>query len=127
MNKVILMGRLTGDPAMRTTAGATPVDVATYTLAVSRRFKRDGSPDADFINCIAFGRDAEFANKYLTKGSQILVVGHIQNSSYTNKENQKVYRTDIVVDEHYFTGSKKDTGTASSSAANNEPDELPFN
>ena len=103
MNKVILCGRLTKDPEVRQGNST----VARYTLAVDRRFKKDGEPDADFINCIAFGKNAEFVEKYLNKGTKIAVVGRIQTGSYTNKEGQKVYTTDIVVEEHEFVESKK--------------------
>lgn len=104
MNKVILCGRCTRDVEIR--QGNTTV--ARYTLAVDRRFKKDGEPDADFINCIAFGKSAEFAEKYLRKGTKIAVVGRIQTGSYTNKEGQKVYTTDIVVEEHEFVESRKE-------------------
>ena len=88
MNKIILMGRLTRDPEVRTGNGST---VARYTLAVDRRFKRDGDPDADFFNCTAFGKGAEFAEKYLKQGTKIAITGRIQSDNYTNKDGQKVY------------------------------------
>ena len=106
MNKVILMGRLTKDPEVRYSQGEKPMAIARYTLAVDRKFKRDGEPNADFINCIAFGKNGEFAEKYLHKGIKIAVVGRIQTGSYTNKDGQKVYTTDVVVEEHEFAESK---------------------
>ena len=91
MNKVIEIGRLTKDPEVRYSQGANATALARYTLAVDRRFKRDGEQNADFINCIAFGKNAEFAEKYLHKGVKIAIVGRIQTGSYTNKDGQKVY------------------------------------
>lgn len=106
MNKVILMGRLTKDPEVRYSQGNNTMAVVRYTLAVERKFKRDGEPNADFINCIAFGKNGEFAEKYLHKGIKIAVVGRIQTGSYTNKDGVKVYTTDVVVEEHEFAESK---------------------
>ena len=106
MNKVILMGRLTREPDVRYSQGANPTAVAKYSLAVPRKYKQDGQPDCDFINCIAFGKLGEFAEKYLRKGTKIAVVGRIQTGSYTNKEGQKVYTTDVVVEEQEFAESK---------------------
>ena len=105
MNKVILIGRLTRDPDIRYTADSTAI--ARYTLAVDRRFKRDGEAAADFIGCVAFGKNAEFAEKYLRKGTKIAVVGRIQTGSYTNREGAKVYTTDVIVEEQEFAESKK--------------------
>ena len=96
MNKVILMGRLTRDPDIRYSQGENSMAIARYSLAVDRRFKRDGEATADFINCVAFGRSAEFAEKYLRKGIKIAVTGRIQTGSYTNKDGVKVYTTDVV-------------------------------
>lgn len=110
MNKVILMGRLTRDPDIRYSQGEKSTAVARYALAVDRKFKRDGEASADFINCIAFGKNGEFAEKYLRKGTKIVVVGRIQTGSYTNKDGQKVYTTDVVVEEHEFAESKKSAG-----------------
>lgn len=107
MNKVILIGRLTRDPEVRYTQGAEPMAIARYSLAVNRRFKRDGQPDADFINCVAFRRNGEFAEKFLKKGMQIAVVGSIQTGSYTDKDGNKRYTTDVIVDEHEFTESRR--------------------
>ena len=106
MNKVVLMGRLTRDPDVRYSQGETPLAIARYTLAVDRRFKRNGEQDADFINCVAFGRTAEFAEKYLKQGSKMVVSGRIQTGSYTNKDGQRVYTTDVVVEEQEFAESK---------------------
>lgn len=90
MNKVILMGRLTRDPEVRYSAGNNSMAVARYTLAVDRRFRRDGENNADFIGCVAFGKSAEFAEKYLRQGTKIIVTGRIQTGSYTNRDGQKV-------------------------------------
>jgi single-strand DNA-binding protein len=105
MNKVILMGRLTRDPEVRVTAGENPITVARYSLAVDRRYKKDGEQTADFINCVAFGKSGEFAEKYLHKGTKIAITGRIQTGSYTNNEGQKVYTTDVIVEEHEFCES----------------------
>ena len=86
MNKVILMGRLTRDPEVRYSQGANPTAVARFSIAVDRRFKREGEPDADFFNCTAFGKQAEFIERYLRKGVKILTAGRIQNDNYTNKD-----------------------------------------
>ena len=106
MNKVILMGRLTRDPEIRYSQGERATAVARYAIAVDRRFKREGEPDADFLNCVAFGRQAEFAEKYLKKGTKIALTGRIQTGSYTNRDGQKVNTTDIVVEEQEFAESK---------------------
>ena len=108
-NKVILMGRLTKDPTIRQTAGENPTSVASYNLAVDRRYKRDGEQTADFIPCVVYGKGAEFADKYLRQGTKIMVIGRLQTGSYTNKEGQKVYTTDVVVEEQEFAESKKQT------------------
>ena len=107
MNKVILMGRLTRDPEVRYSQGEQAMAVARYTLAVDRRFRRDGDQQtADFINCVAFGRSGEFAEKYFHKGIKIAVTGRIQTGSYTNKDGQKVYTTEVVVEDQEFAESK---------------------
>ena len=106
MNKIILMGRLTKDPEVRYSQGNNPMAIARYTLAVDRKFKRDGEPTADFINCIAFGKNGEFAEKYLRKGMKILVEGRWQSGSYTNRDGQKVYTNDCVVEGCEFAESK---------------------
>lgn len=136
MNKVILMGRLTRDPEVRYSG---EMAVARYTLAVDRRFKREGDEQiADFINCVAFGKSGEFAEKYLKKGTKIAVVGRIQTGSYTNKDGQKVFTTDVVVEEQEFAESKNSSSSGSTQPSKssgdgfmNIPDdsldELPFN
>lgn len=106
MNKVILMGRLVREPDIRYSQTAEPVAVARYTLAVDRRTRKEGEQAADFISCVAFGRNAEFAEKYLKQGMKIAIVGRIQTGSYTNREGRKVYTTDIVVEEQEFAESK---------------------
>ena len=138
MNKVILMGRLTRDPDVRYSSGDGSTAVARYTLAVDRRFHRDGDATADFIGCVAFGRQAEFAEKYLRKGTKIALTGRIQTGSYTNRDGQKVYTTDVVVEEQEFAeskGSSEAQGTGQMSTPNGDgfmsvPDDdtgLPFN
>ena len=107
MNKVMLIGRLVRDPDIKTSQSG--VVVARYTIAVDRRFKKDGEQSADFIGCIAFGKTAEFAEKYFAKGIKIAVVGRIQTGSYENKDGQKIYTTDVVVEENEFTESKRAT------------------
>lgn len=107
MNKVILMWRLTRDPEVRYSQSAEPIAIARYTLAVDRRGRRDnGEQTADFISCIAFRQKAEFAERYLQKGIKIAVVGHILTGSYPNRDGQKVYTTDVVIDEQEFAESK---------------------
>lgn len=109
MNKTILCGRLTADPDVRYSQTAEPMAVARYTLAVDRKFKKEGEQSADFINCVAFGKSADFADKYYRKGTKIIITGRIQTGSYTNKDGQKVYTTDVVVEEQEFAESKKDS------------------
>ena len=107
MNKVILMGRLTKDPEIRYSQGQNDMAIARYTLAVDRRFgKKDGEQNADFISCVAFGKSAEFAEKYLHQGVKIAVSGRIQTGSYTNRDGNKVYTTDVVIEEQEFAESK---------------------
>ena len=110
MNKVILMGRLTRNPEVRYSAGDSSMAIARYTLAVDRRFARRGEDNngatADFISCVAFGRSAEFAEKYFHQGLKVVVTGRIQTGSYTNRDGQKVYTTDVVVEEQEFAESK---------------------
>lgn len=106
MNKVILMGRLTRDPDVKYTAGDNPMAIARYTLAVDRRFKRENEATADFISCVAFGKAAEFAEKYFRQGTRIVVSGRIQTGSYTNRDGNKVYTTDVAVEEQEFAESK---------------------
>ena len=113
MNKVILIGRLTKDPDIRYSQGNESMCVARYTLAVDRRFKKDGEQTADFISCVAFGKAAEFAEKWFKQGIKVAVTGRIQTGSYTNKDGAKVYTTDVVVEEQEFAESKN--------SGNNEP------
>ncbi len=146
MNKVILMGRLVRDPEVRYSQGESATAVARYTLAVDRRFNRNNGDDnnTDFIGCVAFGRAAEFAERYLHKGTKLVVTGRIQTGSYTNKDGVRVYTTDVVVEDQEFAESKNASGandggysapvrtnTSISDGFMNIPDgideELPFN
>lgn len=142
MNKWTGTGRFTRDPEVRYSQGEKSTAIARFSLAVNRRFKRDGEPNADFINCIAFGKTAEMIEKYFRKGMKADVVGRIQTGSYTNKDNQKVYTTDIMIEEIEFGESKSASGSNGSSSGSqssnqsndgfmNIPDgideELPFN
>lgn len=106
MNKVILMGRLTRDPEVRYSQGENRMAVARYTLAVDRRGRREGEQSADFISCKAFGKAGEWAEKWLRKGIKIAITGRIQTGSYTNNEGQKVYTTDVIIEEQEFAESK---------------------
>ena len=143
MNKVILMGRLTRDPEVRYSQGENATAVARFTLAVDRRFRRDDA-STDFIGCVAFGRNAEFIEKYFRQGTKALITGRIQTGSYTNRDGQKVYTTDVVVEDQEFAESKNSQGesgfqstsrpmpsAASGDGFMNIPDgideELPFN
>lgn len=121
MNKVILMGRLTRDPDVRYTREQTCI--ARYTLAVDRRIKRENEQAADFINCVVFGKSGEFAEKYFRKGMKIAITGRIQTGSYTNKEGQKVYTTDIVVEEQEFAESKNNAQQAAPQQAGQKQNE----
>ena len=117
MNKVILMGRLTRDPDIRYSQGENGTQIARYTLAVDRRFRRQGNENqqsADFISCVAFGRSAEFAERYFHKGIKILVTGRIQTGSYTNRDGVKVYTTDVIVEDQEFAESKSVSDSTSS-------------
>ena len=105
MNKVFLMGRLTRDPEVRYSQGENATAVARFTLAVDRRFRRDDA-STDFIGCVAFGRNAEFIEKYFRQGTKALITGRIQTGSYTNRDGQKVYTTDVVVEDQEFAESK---------------------
>ena len=145
MNMVILMGRRTRDPEMRYAQNENGTAVARYTLAVDRRSKKDGNQDADFIGCVVFGKGAEFAEKYLAKGTKIVITGRIQTGSYTDRETgKKVYTTDVIVEEQEFAESKaasqsngggyQNAGSNNSTSGDgfmNIPDgideELPFN
>jgi single-strand DNA-binding protein len=135
MNKVILSGRLTRDVETRYSG---EMAIARYTLAVYRRFKKDGEQSADFINCVAFGKAGEFAEKYFRKGMKVAITGRIQTGSYTNKDGQKVYTTDVIIEEQEFAESKASSSeqappqpSVDSDGFMNIPDgideELPFN
>ena len=130
MNKVILMGNLTRDPEIRYSQGENSTAIARYTLAVDRRFRRsnDGEQSADFIGCVAFGRSAEFAEKYFRQGLKVIVTGRIQTGSYTNKDGQKVYTTDVVVEDQEFAESKavSDANAGSFSQATPTPTPAPI-
>ena len=137
MNKVIEIGRLVREPEIRYSQGANTTCIARYTLAVDRKFKQEGQPTADFINCIAFGKLGEFAEKYLHKGVKIAVTGRIQTGSYKNKDGNTVYTTDVVVEEQEFCESKSQSNSQPQSAPSNDnswmnipdgvEDSLPFN
>jgi len=136
MNKVILIGRLTKDPEVRYSQSAEPVAVARYALAVNRRFKRQGEQEADFINCVALGKSGEFAEKYFKKGQMVGVVGRLQVRSWEGKDGNKHWTTEVVVEEQYFTGGKKESGAGKSNGTvpegfypideSIEDDDLPF-
>ena len=124
MNKVILMGRLTRDPIVRYSQGENSIAVARFTLAVDRRFRRAGdNQDADFISCVTFGKQAEFVEKYFRQGMKMAAVGRIQTGSYTNNEGQRVYTTDVAVDEIEFAESK--SSSSSGMADNYQKDFMP--
>lgn len=120
MNKVILMGRLTRDPEVRYAQNSNTA-VCRYSLAVDRRFKRDGEPDADFFNCTVFGKGAEFAEKYFKQGTKILITGRIQNDNYTNREGQKVYSVQIIVEEQEFAESKNSSNSSGAGVYESRP------
>ena len=109
MNKTILMGRLTKDVELRQTASGTPV--ASFTMAVNRRFAKEGQQDADFINCVAWRQQAEFISKYFHKGNMIAIIGNLQSRSWEGEDGKKQYVTEVIVDEVYFTGEKKEATT----------------
>jgi single-strand DNA-binding protein len=140
MNKVILIGRLIKDPDVR--MGTNDTKIARYTLAVNRKYHKNNEPTADFIGCVALGKNGEFAEKYLYKGTKIAVTGRIQTGSYTNRDGQKVYTTDVLIEEHEFAESKKSQSEEQSQPPVPNPeqdtsgfmdmpsimdDELPFN
>ena len=144
MNKVILVGRLTRDPEVRYSQGDNATAVARYTIAVDRRFKRDGEPTADFINCVVFGKSAEFAEKYFRQGLRVAISGRITTGSYTNKDGIKVYTTEVTVEDQEFAESKAEseanktsvqqatqtnttTGGEFMNIPDDIPEELPFN
>lgn len=131
MNKCIFMGRLTKDPEIRYTQSEKPVAVVNYTLAVERRYKREGEPSADFLNFVAYGTAAEFAEKYLKKGTKLVVTARCQTRTY-NKENKKVYVTEFIVEEQEFAESKRAAGNEPTTDENGfmqmpDNEDLPFN
>ena len=138
MNKVILMGRLTRDPEVRYSQGERSMAIARYTLAIDRRKTQQNSdPGADFINCVAFDRAGEFAEKYFRQGLRVLISGHLQTGSYTNKDGQKVYTTDVIVESQEFADGRRDGSGAGSRGSKDddfmnipdgvEDEGLPFN
>ena len=129
MNKVVLIGRLVADPEIRITQSGKCV--ASYRLAVDRAFKSEGQPDADFISCVAWGKNGEFCQKYLHKGMKIAVEGRIQTGSYTKEDGTKVYTTDVIVEHHEFCESKPNGQTAPATSSGftemlDDGEELPF-
>ena len=137
MNKAILVGRLTRDPEVRYSQDENATAVARYTVAVDRRFKRDGEPTADFIRCLVFGRSAEFAEQYFRQGMRVSISGRIQTGSYTNKDGVKVYTTEVIVEEQAFAESRTeqernkaqgaDEGDGFMNIQDDIDNELPFN
>ena len=128
MNNVVLSGRLTKDPEVRYSSGEEPMAIARFTLAVDRR-KKEGEQSADFISCVAFRKQGEFVEKYCKQGTKIILAGHIQTGSYTNKQGIKVYTTEVIVDALEFAESKKAEGTKPDNGFENIediPEELPF-
>lgn len=121
MNKAILMGRLTRDPEIRYSQGANQTAIANFSIAVDRRFKREGEPNADFFSCTCFGKQAEFVERYLHKGTKIVLSGRIQNNNYTNKDGQMVYNVRIMVDEIEFAESKAASDGGNSGNAGQAP------
>ena len=127
MNKVILMGRLTRDPEVRYTTNNNTL-VCTFSLAVNRRFKQEGQPDADFINIVAWAKTGEFCSKYFTKGQQVVVCGRLQTRSYDDKDGKKVYVTEVVAEDTYFADSKREPNANAFDAGFNpsaQPNEAP--
>ena len=119
MNKVILMGRLTRDPEMRVSQGENALNIARFSIAVDRRFQKGGEKETDFFNCTAFGKQADFVDRYLKQGTKILLSGRVQNDNYTNKNGEKVYSVQIIAEEIEFAESKNSTG---GSAPSERPD-----
>ena len=124
MNKIILMGRLTRDPEVRySQSGETQNTVAKFSLAVGRKIKREGEPEADFFNCVTFGKQAEFVERYLKQGSKVLVTGRVSNDNYTNKEGNKVYSVQITLEEIEFAESKQASQEGTAKAPQQTPKE----
>lgn len=127
MNKIILMGRITRDPEVRYSQGNEPMAIARFSLAVNRRFKRQGEADADFIPCLAFGKQGEFAEKYFKKGQMVSVVGRLQVRNWEDSEGKKRTTTEVVVEEQYFAESKKpEEKTISQAMKKDEPEFYPI-
>ncbi|MDO5392914.1 MAG: single-stranded DNA-binding protein [Eubacteriales bacterium] len=135
MNKVMMIGRLTRDPEIKFSGNDNSMAVARYTLAVDRRYKKEGEQSADFVSCVVFGKGAEFVQKYLHKGTKVAVCGRIHTGSYKNKDGNTVYTTDVIVDEHEFAGNKNSDGTTAKAETETDKDgfmnvpdgeELPF-
>lgn len=124
MNNVSLIGRLTADPVLRYSSGSSPLAVCRFTLAVDRRRKRDGEPNADFIRCVAFGKTAEFVSKYFLKGRRIGLVGSIQTGTYKDKDDHTVYTTDIITDSLYFADTAQSSAQTQQYAPPVVPDDL---
>lgn len=124
MNKVILMGRLVKEPEVRYSQGAEPIAVARYTLAVNRRFKRQGEPEADFINCVAFGKTGELAEKYFKKGQLVAITGRLQVRSW-DKDGERRYATEVIIEEQHFAESKNDSGEGKAAAEQSRPATAP--
>ncbi len=120
MNKVILMGRLTRDPEVRYSNNAEPLAIARYSLAVNRRFKRQGEPDADFINCVSFGKAGEFAERFFKKGQMVSVAGRLQVRNWEDQNGQKRTTTEVVVEEQFFAESKASFETRMSGGSKND-------
>lgn len=131
MNSVQLLGRLARDPEVRYTQGENATSVARFTVACNRKYKKNSEQEADFISCVAFGKTAEFIERYFNKGSSIALNGRIQTGSYTNKDGSKVYTTDVVVESLEFVGKKNDDSSADTSKQNNDfmniPDDIDEN
>ena len=123
MNKVVLMGRLVREPEVRYSKSDSPVAIARYTLAVSRRLKKEGEPEADFINCVAFGKSGEFVEKFFRKGQMVSVVGRLQVRTWDDKDGTKRWSTDVVTEEHYFAESK---ASFEGRMASHQADEQPY-
>lgn len=128
MNKVIEIGRLTRDPDISSSASGTTF--ARFSIAVDRRFKREGEPDADFFNCSAFGKTAEFIERFIKKGTKVALMGRLEDNDYTNKDGQKVHDIRIMVEEIEFAESKKESNNSDSRDVTEfnhiDPNELPF-
>ena len=117
MNKVILLGNLTRDPEIRYSQGDNSLAIARFSLAVNRRFSKDGEKEADFFNCTAFGRQAEFVEKYFKQGSRMMLAGRLQNDNYTNKNGEKVYTVQVIVEEVEFAEKKNSSGGSAGKGA----------